>query len=131
METLIENFRLDTWQVAAGAASRQYSDSYRSLMDKWRRLLAPDFQIPLACSHDEQFQGCGVRGIFPGSGACHPAGLQGSGVFQISRPFRGGLATGSSSPEPFQKPSLEILEMKYLCFSIMLMTKMDLTEFRS
>ena len=31
---------------------------------------------------------------------------------QTSTFFGGGLATGSSSPEPFQKPSLEILEMK-------------------
>ena len=48
METLIANFRLDKRHVAAGAASRQYSDSFRSLMDKCRRLFqsshAPDFR---------------------------------------------------------------------------------------
>ena len=140
MENLIENFRLDRRHVAVGAASRRYSDSFRSLMDKSRRLFqssqAPDFrvgdllhvQIWQYCSypfvlHDEQLQGCGVHG--PSSQVWGPPTLQGckgskpqisslsQGVFQKPRLFwGGGLATGSSSPEPIQKPSLEIIETK-------------------
>ena len=49
METCIENFRLDRRQDAVGAASCQYSDSSRSLMDECRRLFqssqAPDFRV--------------------------------------------------------------------------------------
>ena len=128
----IENFPFDRRQVAVGAASRQYSDSVRSLLDKCRSLFrssqAPDFLVGdllhvQSWQYHSSFMMNNSMAVeftahlprFGGLPPCRvaPANLQPfSGLFQIPRPFWGSLATGSSSPEPFQKPSLEILKMK-------------------
>ena len=99
-------------------------------MDKCRRLFqssqAPDFRMgDLLHVQSWQYHSSFMTNtsevvpIFPGSGASHPAGMQGlnslsQGCSKCLDSFGGEPATGSSNPEPFQfqKPSLEILETK-------------------
>ena len=108
----------------------------RSLMDKCRRLFqssqAPGFRVGdllqvQSWQYHSSFMMNNSKAVeftahlprFRGLPPCRVAGLKTKkfpafykGVPNASTLLWGGLAIGSSSPQPFQKPSLEILETK-------------------